>query len=264
MRTESVVERPGPDLSALSDEELARLEDQVREIQSASGGLHQVFDAVVEEIQAHRAGRGSGASDSGGPDLPERLTADPQDVVRHQREAMVRAVALRDDPDQPEAARLLWAAVVERLAAARHEAKSELARIRREDPTQPGWMELEALSRDEARDRDRERRQAALEAGQRSDRDDEGELGGVDVQYERDDAESGRDEPAPSQPAHGRSGPEPAPTDEEREAELRAGPGYAGGTGGAGSVNLPADSGLPDGEAGQRVDPDADDPAIRR
>lgn len=240
MRTESVVERPGPDLSTLSDDELARLEDQAREIQRASGGLREVFDAVVQEIEAHRAGRRSGASASAGPDLPERLTADPQDVVRHQREAMVRAVALRDDPEQPEAARLLWAAVVERLAEARHEAKSELARIRREDPTQPGWMELEALSRDEARDRDRERRRDA--AGQQSD----------------------RDEPAAWQPAHGRSGPEPAPTDEEREAELRAGPGYAGGTGGAGSVNLPADSGLPDREASRRVDPDADDPAIRR
>jgi hypothetical protein len=186
------------DLSELNDRDLSRLEDQVREIQQASGGLRELFEAIIEEIEQERGARspGGAANESGVVEMPERLTGEPQDIVVHQREAMVQAVALRDDAEQPEAVRLLWAEVVRRLAEARHEAKAELARTRREDPSLPGWMELEALSRDEARSHDRERQQEAWSEGGGPDvLEAEGELTRAGVKFEKDD-ESGGDGPA--------------------------------------------------------------------
>jgi hypothetical protein len=243
------------DLSQLSDQDLTRLEDQVREIQQASGGLRELFESIIDEIEEERGGRSPGGvrNESGVVDMPDRLTGEPQDIVVHQREAMVRAVALRDDPDQPEVVRELWAEVVKRLADARHAAKEELARTRREDPSLPGWMELEALSRDEARSHDRERQKDGTAAGGGPDvLESEGELGRAGVKFERDDIQSGADEPAPWQPEHATVGPESGPRTTPMNVavtdQLTSGPGMAGGTGGAGSQNLPVDTGaeMPD------------------
>jgi hypothetical protein len=187
------------DLSKLSDRELTRLEDQVREIQQASGGLRELFEAIIDEIEQERGARSPGGApnESGRVVMPGRLTGEPHDIVVHQREAMVQAVALRDDPDQPEAVRLLWAEVVRRLAEARHEAKAELARTRREDPSLPGWMELEAMSRDEARSHDRERQQEAWAEGAGPDvLEAEGELSRAEVKFERDETDPSADGPA--------------------------------------------------------------------
>lgn len=240
--------RLAADLSMLGDAELLALEQQVRDIQQASGGLRELFDAIIDEIDAERTERSGGArNESATVALPGTLAGEPQDIVVHQREAMVRAVALRDDPDQPEAARLLWTEVVERLADARHEAKTELARIRKEDPTEPGWIELEAMSRDEARAHDREREAGVAAASGGDVLDSEGELGRANVKFERDDVRSGADEPAPWQPSNERVGPEAGPATTPSNAattdQLTSGPGMAGGTGGAGSENLPADTG---------------------
>jgi hypothetical protein len=185
-------------LSKLSDGDLTRLEDQVREIQQASGGLRELFEAIIDEIEQERRGRSPGGApnESGAVEMPDRLTGEPHDIVVHQREAMVHAVALRDDPDQPETARLLWAEVVKRLAEARHEAKAELARTRREDPSLPGWMELEAQSRDEARSHDRERQKgASVDGGGPDVLEAEGELARAEVKFERDDPQSGTEMP---------------------------------------------------------------------
>jgi hypothetical protein len=188
--------------------------ERAREIEAAAPGVATIVEAAVR----------------GRPDRTALGSADPLEVVTDQRAAMVRAIELRDDPNVPEVERARWARVVERLAEARHEAKSMLAERRRDDPDEKTWMYAEFQSQMLAREADDD----ALDLTARGAPSAPGE-------------HSGRGEPAAWQDAHDRTGPEtgpattpsgPATTD-----QLTSGPGLAGGTGGAGSENYPADTG---------------------
>jgi hypothetical protein len=211
------------------------LEQHVREVDQAAPGVAPIVDAAVRDPA------GETASDV------LKDVQDPLDVVMDQRAAMARAVELRDDESLSADERERWAGVVERLAEARHVAKTALAERRRDNPREGAWIDAEvgaqSLARSDDRDpEDRQARGAPAAAGD----------------------SSGRDEPAAWQASAGRVGPEtgiettassPRTTD-----QLTSGPGLAGGTGGAGSQNLPADTGgrpstpplAPDEDVGHR------------
>jgi hypothetical protein len=187
------------------------------------GEIEQVAPAVAPIVEAAIR-----RPDADG-DVLAGVDGDLVDVVMDQRAAMVRAVELRDDPSLSEDERRRWATVVERLAEARHEAKRELADRRREDPTEEGWIDA-VHDREAARAADHDPNDLAAH-------------GAPDAPGEH----SGRGEPAPWQDASDRTAPEagaatagmgPRETD-----QLTSGPGLAGGTGGAGSQNYPADTG---------------------
>ncbi len=187
-----------------------RLEERVREVAEAAPGVAPIVEAAVLDTGTDPA-------------------IDPLAVVADQRAAMARAIELRDDPSLPPEERQRWADAVERLAAARHDAKDALAERRRHDPTLETWTEAEARAREQARQDD-------ADPDDRSARDATGT--GMD---------SGRDEPAAWQPPAARVGPETGldttPSGPRTTDQLTSGPGLAGGTGGAGTQNLPADTG---------------------
>ncbi len=146
-------------LASLDDADLARLRAQANEIASAAPGVDELFGAISDGVESLRRSRRSGdrddvasvrgAGSDDGPDLelPAQLSASPDAVVRDQREAMIRSIRLRDDRDQPAAARTVWAMVVSRLARLRRDAKAALAaRRRRSDPLRSEWLETEYAS----------------------------------------------------------------------------------------------------------------------
>lgn len=73
---------------------------------------------------------------------------------------------------------------------------------------------------------------------------------------------SGRGEPAAWQPAHDRVGPETTPSGAETTDQLTSGPGLAGGTGGQGSQNYPADTGARPTTPSLTPDEDVEPPDI--
>jgi hypothetical protein len=188
--------------------------ERVREIEAAAPGVATIVEAAV---------RGGGEGSIVG-------SADPLEVVTDQRAAMIRALDLRDDPSLSTAERARWATVVERLAEARHEAKSLLAEQRRADPRMEASSSAEFQAQMLAREDDR----------------DPADLDARGAPPARGD-HSGPDEPAPWQDAHGRVGPETGaettPSSPQATDQLTSGPGLAGGTGGAGSENYTADTG---------------------
>ncbi len=193
-------------------------ETRVREVESAAPGVASIVEAAVRR------------PDSRGPDDVLMDVEDPMDVVSDQRAAMARAVELRDDEGLSPDERATWAAVVERLADARHAAKTMLAERRRENPDEDTWMDAafqsEVLARRDDRDPDDLSARGAPAAPGRS----------------------GRGEPAPWQDAHDRVGPETGPgttaSGPRTTDQLTSGTGRAGGTGGAGSQNPPAETGI--------------------
>jgi hypothetical protein len=193
------------------------LESRLDEVERAAPGVAPIVAAAVRD---------------GAPAAEDALVGvdDPMDVVIDQREAMARAVELRDDESLPADERARWSAAVEQLALARRQAKDALADRRRADPSEQSWMDaaFQAEVAAETADHDPanlEARGAPSAPGQHS----------------------GREEPAPWQPAHDRVGPEsgPAttPSNPENTDQLTSGPGLAGGTGGQGSQNYPSDTG---------------------
>jgi hypothetical protein len=195
----------------------ANLAERVEEIEAVAPGVAPIVDAAIRNPGAEPAAVLDGIED-------------PLVVVMEQRAAMARAIELREDESLDPSERERWAAVVVRLAAARHEAKEALAERRRNDPSEETWMDAEfqaqVLSRDDDHDAsDVEARGAPAAPGDHS----------------------GRDEPAAWQEPNERIGPETglgtAPSSPRRTDQLTSGPGLAGGTGGAGSQNLPADTG---------------------
>ena len=129
-------------LGGLTDDELRRLARDAREL-SAGSGLAELFEAIVSEAAIERRGRAAGGEPDIDVELPERLGRDPLDVVLDQRDAMARAVQLRDDPDRSDGERAVWSIVVERLAELRRSAKEELADRRRRDPSEETRTEAE-------------------------------------------------------------------------------------------------------------------------
>lgn len=140
-------------LAALTDDQLRRLERDAREVSSDSGGLAPLFEALVGEAAIERRGRAAGGEPDISLELPDRIDGDPLDVVFDQRDAMVRAIDLRDDTDRSDGERIVWSVVVERLATMRHGAKEELADRRRHDPDEETQMDVSfqraALARQE-------------------------------------------------------------------------------------------------------------------
>lgn len=193
----------------------ASMQSRARDLEAAAPGVAPIVEAAL-------GGRGDAS--------PVATIADPMDVVADQRAAMVRALELRDDASLDGAERSRWARVVERLAEARHEAKTLLAEQRRADPSMQTWMyaefQAQMLAReDDADPADLDARGAAPAPGDHS----------------------GRREPAAWQAADDRVGPETGaqttPSNGHDTDQLTSGPGLAGGTGGAGSQNYPADTG---------------------
>ena len=119
------------------------LEARLEEIERAAPGVAPIVESAVHDP-------GSSANDVGG------RMEDPMKVVLDQREAMARAIELRDDESLPADERARWANAVEHLALARREAKTELAERRLEDPTEETWMDAGFQSEMEARARDRD------------------------------------------------------------------------------------------------------------
>jgi hypothetical protein len=207
------------------------LQSRLDEVERAAPRVAPIVDAAV---------RGGGAARA---DVLGAID-DPMDVVIDQREAMARAIELRDDESLPADERIRWAAAVEQLALARRQAKDALAGRRRDDPTEQSWMDAEF--------------QAEMLAEIHDDDPEDLEARGAP---EAPGEHSGRGEPAPWQPAHDRVGPEaePAttPSSAEKTDQLTSGTGLAGGTGGQGSENYPADTGarpttpdlVPEGDA---------------
>ncbi|HYM84013.1 MAG TPA: hypothetical protein VEY67_07675 [Candidatus Dormibacteraeota bacterium] len=221
------VTRPASRLDDLDPGQLRTMATDARAAADAAPALRELLEPVAAAAEARLDERPATLR------LPDRLTAEPQDVIVDQREAMARAVVYRDDASRPEPERQVWGAVVERLARARRTAKDAMAERRRADPTLETFDELIA----------------AQEAAEQADdafadvavRDDPGETPGSD---------SGRNEPAAWQdgPAYpGDREQRAQPADAETTEPLVEGTGMAGGTGGAGSQNLPADTGLAPG-----------------
>jgi hypothetical protein len=192
------------------------LDARLREIESAAPAVAPIVEAAVRN------------PDDAPRDGVLNAANDPLDVVLDQREAMARAVEMRDDPSLSEEERAGWGAAVEQLARARHEAKEALADRRRENPDEETWSEVQAESIARARDGDPDDRFARGAPAAPGD-------------------DSGRDEPSAWQRAHDRvgseTGAETTPSDVEVTDQLTSGPGLAGGTGGAGTENYPADTG---------------------
>lgn len=212
-------------------------EDRVREVESAAPGVAPIVEAAIHTPGTAPTGTVLGQVD------------DPLDVVTDQRAAMARAVELRDDEHLPAEERSHWADVVERLAVARHEAKNALAERRRENLDEETWMDTgfqsQMLAREDDQDpEDRVARGAPSAPGEHS----------------------GRDEPAPWQDAAQRVGPETGagttPSSPRDTDQLTSGPGMAGGTGGAGSQNLPADTGVRPSTPPLAPDEDVEPPDI--
>jgi hypothetical protein len=206
---------PAPREERLPTPAATSMESRAREVEAAAPGVAPIVEAALD----------------GRPDPSTAATIDdPMDVVADQRAAMVRALELRDDPSLDAVERSRWATVVERLAEARHEAKMLLAEQRRADPRMQTWMyaefQAQMLARDDDADpADLEARGAPAAPGDHS----------------------GRGEPAAWQPAADGVGPETGaettPSNGHLTDQLTSGPGLAGGTGGAGSENYPADTG---------------------
>ncbi|HEU4573006.1 MAG TPA: hypothetical protein VFR93_09990 [Candidatus Limnocylindrales bacterium] len=193
------------------------------EVTQAAPGVAPIVEAAVQ----------SGAGTAAGSILDADV--DPIEVVTDQRAAMVRAIELRDDPSLPAEERERWAVAVERLAVARHEAKRALAERRRDDPTEASWVDAHSVAE-----------LAAQDAARADDRDPDGlDARGAPPAPGED---SGRGEPAAGQAAADRVGPETGAgttaSDPRLTDQLTSGPGLAGGTGGAGSQNYPADTGV--------------------
>jgi hypothetical protein len=191
---------------------------RVREVESAAPGVASIVEAAIRDPDAALRG-----------DVLEGVD-DPMDVVMDQRAAMARAVELRDDESLSPDERATWAGVVERLANARHVAKNALAERRRENPDEDTWMDAEFQS----------------EVLARQDDDDPADLAARGAPA-APGQHSGRGEPAAWQDAHDRVGPEAGvgttPSGPRATDQLTSGTGRAGGTGGAGSQNLPAETG---------------------
>jgi len=210
------------DLGDLSDGELDLLERQARGIARAAGGVSEVLEPLIDEVRQARHSRGSVPLE-----LPVHLATDPIEVVLDQREAMVRAIELREDDELTPALREVWAVVVDRLALARREAKETIAERRRADPAED-LMVAELRAEEIARTND-------------GDPDDRLVRGGHE---DAPGAGSGRDEPAPWQPEHptipSQDGVGPTPSSARTTDQLVSGPGMAGGTGDP--INFPADT----------------------
>jgi hypothetical protein len=193
------------------------LEERVGEIDGVAPGVAPIVDAAIRNPEAAPTGVLDGVDD-------------PLTVIMDQRAAMARAIELRDDESLDPTERERWAAVVARLAEARHEAKEALAERRRNDPSEDTWMDAEFQSQVLAR----------------RDDDDASDLEARGAPQAPGD-HSGRGEPAAWQDPNVRVGPETgigtAPSSPRQTDQLTSGPGLAGGTGGAGSQNLPADTG---------------------
>lgn len=236
----SAESRPAPaSLGPLSDRDLDLLETQARAVARAAPGVGAIPRAVLEQVVAEREARRRGRREETPLDLPAGPPTEPFDVVVDQREAMVRAIELRDDLSLSPELRMAWSEVVDRLARLRHEAKAELAERRRRDPDEPAWGHPDLQARLVA-----ERTDGAL---------------GRDLEGADESLASGGGQPAPWQPEAERvgpeTGPETTPSGPRTTDQLTSGPGMAGGTGGAGSQNFPAETGAESPPLSPRKDP---------
>lgn len=232
-----------PRLDDLDPADLKAMAADARAAADAAPALREVLDPVAAAAEAQ-------LQDGKAPPvvLPEHLTADPHDVIVEQREAMARAVVLRDDEARPEPERAVWGEVVKRLAGARRAAKDAMAERRLSDPSLGTYEELIA-SREAAERADNDPADLRI-------RDEPGDAAGTD---------SGRQEPAPWSGTPGYPG-DPAsrgePFDTAMTDKLIEGTGYAGGPGGI--QNPPADTGLDPGTPPRPAkDPDPPDVATR-
>lgn len=213
------------------------LEDRLHEIESVAPAVAPIVEAAVRDPGA-----------PAGPLLDS--VDDPLDVVIDQRAAMARAIELRDDPSIPPEERAGWTAAVERLAQVRRDAKDALAERRRDDAAEDAWIDAGfAAARDAARADDR-------------DPDDRFARNAPPAPGE----DSGRGEPAAWQRSFDRVGPETGPrttpSGVDTTDQLTRGPGLAGGTGGAGTENYPADTGAHPSMPPLNADEDAEPPDV--
>ena len=234
-----------PRLDDMDTAELRAMAAEARAAANAAPALREVLEPVADAAEARLQGDASPVV------LPERLTAEPHDVIVDQREAMARAIVLRDDDARPGPERAVWEKVVERLAHARRAAKDAMAERRRSDPSLGTYDELIA----------------SREAAERADAD----FAVLRIRDEPDEPDGahgtdpGRDEPAPWSRGPGYPG-DPAsrgePADTAITDKLVEGTGYAGGPGGI--QNPPADTGLDPGTPSRPAkDPDPPDVATR-
>jgi hypothetical protein len=246
------------DLAALSDDELRGLVRDAQAIAERADGLSELFAALATDAATERRGRASGGEPHVELDLSEKLETDPREVVLDQRDAMARAVELRDDASASEGVRDVWAVVVERLGLLRREAKAAILERRRDDETDESWRDAQIQAEVLRRQSEAELRDAAAEHGDAETGTSDRDAGPTPAPAAssrpdapvspREAAERAAGEPAPWQPEHARvgseSGPATTPSSTSTTEQLVRGPGMAGGTGGAGSQNAPADTGL--------------------
>jgi hypothetical protein len=261
-------------MAALSDDELRTIVADAQGVAGAADGLSELFASLATDAATERRGRAGGGEPHVELDLSEELETDPREVVLDQRDAMALAVQLRDDATRSEGVRGVWAVVVERLALARREAKAAILERRREDDSDESWRDARLQAEMTRRQSESEMRGAALEhADSESNKNTTfgpAGMGAPDrepaaaaspapvasahpdaVVSPREAAERSAGEPARWQPEHDQVGPEtgPAttPSSTKTTEQLVRGTGIAGGTGGAGSQNVPADTGARSG-----------------
>lgn len=139
-----------PELDRLSERDLGQVQRQAAEIAEAAPAVDELFRAVGDSVAAERESRTR--SKHAVLRLPTELASPPDAIVRDQREAMVRAIRLREDGRLSDAARSVWAAVVARLARLRRDSKGVIAaRRRRAGPDESGWLASEGASQEAAR-----------------------------------------------------------------------------------------------------------------
>ncbi len=231
-----------PRLDEMDPGQLRAMAEQARAAAEAAPALREVLEPVADAAEARLEEQPVSSIM-----LPDRLEAEPADVIVDQREAMARAIVLRDDASRPEPEREVWGEVVARLARARRSAKEALAERRRSDPSLQGYDDLIA-SREAAERADDDYQDLEI-------RDDPGEAPGSD---------SGRLEPAgwaTEPPYPGDPAQRAEPSDTALTDRLVDGTGYAGGTGGQAGQNVPADTGLAP-ETPARPSKDLDPPDV--
>ncbi len=232
--------RPNPttdrvNLSRMPERELRRIELDASRIALSLRGVRRLFEGLANQVRSARASARPGTADQVELELTDLPVGNPMDVVLDQRDAMARSVELRDDPERSEAERRVWAIVVERLAVARRRAKRVLADRRRQDPSEETWMDAQF----QAAVLERRAGTAAIDPRAANAAANGAASGDVATPAGR---------PAPWQPAHDRvgseTGPGTTPMGPAETEQLVSGPGLAGGTGGTGATNIPADTGV--------------------